>query len=109
MPVLWVTTSYSPLAFLYAFSRPTITINETREKRPWGTHRFELPPGTYLVAISYPWLFSPECGRNSVEVVLREEDHKHVRYVARLVRYWPGKLSVDEAIPTARALRDRSR
>jgi len=109
MPVLEVTTGYSPLAFLYAFSTPTITINGTRERRPWGTHRFELPPGTYLVEISYPWLITSECGKNSVEVLLREADHKHVRYTARMVRYWPGKLSVDDAIPTARVVRDPSR
>ncbi|HEX8110073.1 MAG TPA: hypothetical protein VF516_20225 [Kofleriaceae bacterium] len=108
MPILEVTMSYSPLAFLYAFSTPTITINETRDRRPWGTYRFELPPGNYRVEMSYPWLISPECGKNSVDIVLREGDHKHVRYTARMLRYWPGRVSVDDVIPTARALRDRS-
>jgi hypothetical protein len=108
MPILEVTMSYSPLAFLYAFSTPTITINQRRERRPWGTHRFVLPPGNYLIEMSYPWFITPECGKNSVEVILHEGDHRHVRYTARLLRYWPGKISVDDAIPAARALHDRS-
>ena len=54
--------------------------------------------------LSYPWLFTDECGKNSVEIVLREDDLKRIRYTARMVRYWPGKLTVDEPVPTARAL-----
>lgn len=34
----------------------------------------------------------------------RENDQKHIRYTARMVRYWPGKLTVDEQFLTARAL-----
>lgn len=104
MPTLEITMRYSPFAFLYALFKPNITINGARERRPWGTHRFELPPGTYLVELSYPWLFTDECGKNSVQIALREGDHKHIRYTARVVRYWPGKLTVDEPVPTARAL-----
>lgn len=51
-----------------------------------GTHQIELPPGNYLVEMSYPWLITPECGKNSVDVILREGDHKHVHDTARMLR-----------------------
>lgn len=108
MPMLQVTMSYSPLAFLYAFSTPTITINKTREKRPWAHIKSSCRQATISSRCRYPWLITPECGKNSVDVILREGDHKHVHDTARMLRYWPGKVSVDDVIPTARALHDRS-
>ena len=104
MPVLEITMGYSPLAFFYAFSTPNVVINGVRERCPWGTHRFQLPPGRYVVELSYPWLFTEECGRNSVDLVLHEHDHKHIQYTARMIRFWPGKLTVDDPVPRARAL-----
>ena len=104
MPVLEVTLGYSPLAFLYAFSTPTIAINGLRQRRPWGTHRFVLAPGRYHVELSYPWLFADECGKNAATVDLGDHDHTHVRYTARMLRFWPGKLTVDERVPKPRAL-----
>ncbi|MDB4953965.1 MAG: hypothetical protein JWO36_1534 [Myxococcales bacterium] len=103
MAKLQVVTSYSPLAFFYAFFKPNIALNGRLEKRPWGTQMFDVPPGDYLVEISYPWLFSAECGKNSLRLVLRPGAVARVTYRAGLIRYLPGKIRLDDPIPVARA------
>jgi hypothetical protein len=88
-----VTVTHSPLAFIYRFFTPTIEINGSKERRPWGVHVFTLPPGDYEVSVSYPWILSPECGENSVRVRLEAGEVRKVRYRAGLIRYLPGKIS----------------
>src|SRR5438093_13119007 len=90
-----VTVSHSPLAFLYALFTPTITINGHRHRRPWGTHSFEVPPGDYEIAVSYPWLFAPECGKSTVRISLRPAEIRRIAYRAGLIRYLPGKITVN--------------
>jgi hypothetical protein len=88
-----VTVTHSPVAFIYRFFTPTIQINGTKERRPWGVHRFSLSPGDYEISVSYPWLFSPECGKNSVCVRLEAGQARKVNYRAGLIRYLPGKIT----------------
>ena len=88
-----VTITHNPLAFFYEAFTPTVTINGTPERRPWGTHLFKLPPGKYEVAVSYPWILR-ECGKNSVRFTLGATETKKVRYCARLIRFIPGAISV---------------
>ena len=92
---VFITVSHSPLAYIYALFTPTIAINGERHRRPWGTHRFSLPAGEYVVEISYPWVFSPECGKNSVRVTLQAGDTRKIVYKAGLIRYLPGKISAE--------------
>jgi len=89
-----VTANHTPLGFIYAFFTPTITVNGQAYKRPWGTSSFDLPPGHYEVSVSYPWLFAPECGKNTVGFTLQPGETKRVTYRAGLIRYLPGKISV---------------
>lgn len=91
-----VTIAHNPLAFFYKAFTPSITINGERERRPWGTHIFDLPPGEYEVAASYPWIIS-ECGKNSVKFSLKPGEVKKVRYCARLIRFLPGSIKVETA------------
>jgi hypothetical protein len=37
-----LTITHSPLAFIYRLFVPTVTINGTKERRPWGVHTIEL-------------------------------------------------------------------
>jgi hypothetical protein len=90
-----VTVTHSPLAFIYHFFTPTIQIDETKERRPWGVHLFPVAPGDYDVTVSYPWLFSPECGKNSVRVRVAAGQVKRVKYRAGFIRYLPGTISVE--------------
>jgi hypothetical protein len=89
-----VTANHPPMGFIYAFFTPTITVNGQVYKRPWGTSSFDLPPGDYEVSVSYPWIFAPECGKNTVSFTLHHGETKRVSYRAGLIRYLPGKISV---------------
>ena len=89
-----VIVQHTPLGFIYSLFTPTITIDGQVNKRPWGTSSFELIAGNHEVAVSYPWLFAPECGKNSVRFNLQAGETKTVSYRAGLIRYLPGKISV---------------
>jgi hypothetical protein len=90
-----VVVSYTSLAVIYSFFTPSIVINGQTHRLPWGKHSFELPPGRYEISISYPWLFMSECGKSTVHVDLRSGEKKRVTYCAGLIRYLPGKISVE--------------
>jgi hypothetical protein len=93
-----ITVTHSSFAFVYRLFTPTITINGNKERRPWGVHSFDLTPGDYDVAVSYPWLFSPECGKNSIRVSLAPGEIKKVHYCAGPIRYVPGKITLNAAV-----------
>ncbi len=86
--------SHSPLAFIYIFFTPTVEINGKKQSLYWGAHRLEMPPGSYDISVSYPWLFSPECGKNTVHFDLKAEETKRVTYRAGLIRFVPGRMTV---------------
>jgi hypothetical protein len=88
-----VQVTHNPLALFYEAFTPTVTINGQKDRKPWGTHVYGLPPGDYEVAVSYPWILS-ECGRNSVRFTLAAGEKKTVRYCARLIRFIPGSIKV---------------
>ena len=90
-----VTVTHSPLAFFCRLFVPTVTINGKQERRPWGVHSFELPPGDYEISVSYPWLFSPEYGKNTVRFTLSAGETKRIRYRAGLIPYLAGEMAVD--------------
>src|ERR1700681_3116154 len=87
-----LTIAHSPLAFIYRLIVPTVTINGTKERRPWGIHTIELSPGDYDISVSYPWMLSKECGKNSVHITLGAGDTRKIKYLAGLMRYLPGKI-----------------
>lgn len=88
-----VRVTHSPLAIFYEAFTPTVTINGKKERKPWGTHVYGLPPGDYEVAVSYPWIVR-ECGRNSVRFSLAANERRTVSYCARLIRFIPGSIKV---------------
>jgi hypothetical protein len=100
-----VTAQHSPLAFIYALFKPNIEIDGRLEKRPWGTHAFEVTAGRHTVEVSYPWLFAPKCGKNSVEVNVSVGETVRIRYKAPPIRYVAGKITVDDQLPSARVVR----
>lgn len=85
---------YFPLAFIYAMLTPTLEVNGYKEKRDWGMHTLYVAPGRYLVAASYPWIFTNECGKNYVDFVIHPGETKIVTYTAPMMRYFPGKIVV---------------
>lgn len=91
---LEVAVTHSPLDFIYRLFTPTITINGNKQRKPWGVHSFALAPGDYEIAVSYPWFFAPECGKNSVRITLAHGEVKKVCCRAGHIRYLPGKMTV---------------
>jgi hypothetical protein len=87
--------------------RDTIEIDDQAERRPWGTHRFEVAPGEHAIAVSYPWVFKRRCGRSSVTVTVRVGELMRVVYRVGEIRYLPGKIRVEEPIPSARVVKIR--
>lgn len=81
-----VSLTHSPLAFMYRLIVPTVTINGKKERRPWGVHSFELPPGDYDISV---------CGKNTVHFTLRAGESKRILYRAGPVPYLPGKMTVN--------------
>ena len=89
-----IAVTHSPLAFIYELFTPTIEINGAKARKRWGVHFVAIAPGDYELAVSYPWLFAAECGRNSVRLSLGPGEVKKVRYRAGLLRYLPGNITV---------------
>jgi hypothetical protein len=90
-----VEISHVPSAFIYELFTPNVVINGEKHRRPWGSHSFDLPSGSYEISVSYPWLFMSQCGKNTVHVELKPGEIKKVTYGAGLIRYLPGKITVE--------------
>jgi hypothetical protein len=90
-----VVATHNPFAFFYDLFTPTITVDGDSQRRPWGVYLYDLPPGAHRVSVSYPWAFMKECGKNTVEITLRRGESRRVTYCARLIRYLPGKMTVE--------------
>ena len=98
--------SHSPFAFIYALFRPGYRIDGgPLTKGVWGTQRLEVAPGSHTVTVSYPWLFIPEAGVNTVDVDVGADQTKKVTYRAGMIRYLPGKMTVEDGLPEARVVR----
>jgi len=102
--ILEITASHSPLAFIYSLFKTNIVIDGQLERRPWGTHRFPVEPGQHVVEVSYPWLFTQRCGRNSVEVSVGPGQILRVHYHAPAIRYMAGTITVESPLPSARVV-----
>ena len=96
--IVEVVAKYPRLAFVYSWFKPTIEIDGELCQKPWGAYEFALPAGTHIISVSYPWLLAPRCGENSVTVELRPGSRIRVEYMARYIRYLPGKIKVTEVL-----------
>ena len=99
MAQIEVVTSYPPYAFFYGALAPTIQIDQERYGRDWGASTFVVPPGRHLVAVSYPWLFMRECGRNQTTVDVQAGESTRVSYRPWFVRFVPGRIRIESAPP----------
>ena len=62
--------SFFPLSFFLYLCTPTVVIDGYPCRRPWGTHYFELPPGQHNIRIFFNYMLMPECGANSINVMV---------------------------------------
>ena len=88
--------SYWDLA--YFLITPTLEIDGTKERKAWGVHRIELPPGDHELSVSYPSLMSREAGKSSVRFRLLPGEVKKVEYRSGPIRYLPGKMTVTSVL-----------
>jgi len=75
-----IETEFFPLAFFLFFCTPVIEINGQKNRRTWGTHFFELPPGFYKIKIYFSYLFIPECGANQIKFNISERQIRKVSF-----------------------------
>jgi len=90
-----IVTSHPSFAFFYKAVQPNVRLDGELHGAPWGTSHFDVAPGSHTVAISYPWLVK-EAGRAAVTVTLQHGETKRVSYRSRMIRFVPGKISVDD-------------
>lgn len=75
-----VKTGFCPLAFFLFFCTPRIEIDGQVYKKRWGTHFFELPPGSHKITVYFRYLFMSRCGENSIPVEVAPGAVARVRY-----------------------------
>ena len=85
---------FFPLGWFLFFCTPVVVVNGIPARQNWGTHRFEMPPGTYEAKIFVPYLFWPECAANSVNFELRPGEHRRVSFYMWPWVYAKGSMSV---------------
>jgi hypothetical protein len=90
-----VATSFSRFAYFYALQTPNVEVNGEHYRRPWGVATFDVAPGRYTVAVSYPWALSPECGRNEISFEIGTGEIKRVSYRPWPIRYLRGRIRVE--------------
>jgi len=75
-----VKAGFFPLAFFLFFCTPRIEIDGQVHKKYWGTHFFEVAPGTHEIAVYFRYLFMPRCGMNSISVDVTEGEASRVNF-----------------------------
>ncbi|MEU8796417.1 hypothetical protein [Spirillospora sp. NPDC048819] len=81
-----------PLAFIYRFFTPVITLNGQRFPGRWGPNALALPPGHHQLGIHIPYLLPPEIGRAGATVPVEPGRQVHLEYRAPLVAFMQGAL-----------------
>lgn len=89
-----VTMSFFPLAWLLYFCRPVVEINGYPNRLGWGTHFLDLPPGRFVVAIYFPYMFSARCGLNSCEIMLQPGMVRRISFYMWPLMFIPGSITV---------------
>lgn len=95
--------SFFPLMFVLFLVTPSIEINGVAQRRKWGTHTFQLPPGETQFGAYYPYLFSSETSSAAIWVHLAPGGRYKLRYRPAWIVFLPGSLKLVSApaLPTA--------
>ena len=97
-----VKMGFSPLAFLLFLCTPTVVIDGRAYRKSWGTHFFELEPGRHSVKIFFHYLLMPECGANSIDVILEEGKFGRIKYYMPPWMLAKGSIKTEQPAVTAR-------
>jgi hypothetical protein len=85
-------TSFFPLSFFLYLCTPTIVIDGVANRRPWGTHSFQLTPGMHHVQIHFRYLFMATCGAAGAKVVVQPNCIHRLRYEMGIFVLSPGTI-----------------
>ena len=90
-----LTTGFFPLAWVLYLVTPNVSINRQPAQRcPWGRRTFDLPPGTYELHVSFPYMFSDRCGPATILVPVYEAHATMVVYEAPFFMFSDGTMRV---------------
>jgi hypothetical protein len=86
--------SYHSLQWIATLLTPKVAINGHVQRRKWGAHLIELPPGHHHVRVSFPYLFSDDCGPAEAMVPVHPGMVTRLDYQCPLVVFANGTLSI---------------
>jgi hypothetical protein len=89
-----VKVQFFPLAFLFLFCTPVVTVDGVAYRLAWGSHFFHLPPGQHTVRVFFYYLFVPQCGDNYVTFDLQEGTVRLVSFYMPPWIFAKGSMSV---------------
>lgn len=95
MSRLVIKVMYSAGGYIMEAVTPSISINGRPFPCKWGTHEFDLAPGVYEIAVSYPWVFSKQCGRAAMRISMQPGATKKITYCTNTFTFLPGSISID--------------
>ena len=87
-----VDIKHHPLAFIYSFRSPVITLNGQRVRGSWGPNALPLPPGHHQLGVHVPYLLPPEVGHAWATVPVQPGAQVHLEYRAPMVAFMGGAL-----------------
>ncbi|MEN6644038.1 MAG: hypothetical protein ABFE08_16495 [Armatimonadia bacterium] len=89
-----VNLSFFPLAWFVFFCTPRVEIDGVCQTMPWGTHVLPTTPGMHRVKVYFPYMLMPQCGANTIDVMVSEGSTTRLKYYM-----WPwmfAKGSLDQ-------------
>ena len=89
---LRINKKFFPLAWILYLFKPNVTINGYSQKSTWGETFHPLPPGSYLLRVSYPYLFSKEMSPGELMVDIAPGQVISVKYKVPVFISMKGKL-----------------
>ena len=87
-------TDYFFMQWVLLFVTPKIKINGHEYRKPWGTHTYDLPAGTYDVIVSYPYLFFGDCSVARAQVQVYAGYRTFVNYNGAFIIFMSGSIFV---------------
>jgi hypothetical protein len=89
---LEVKLSFFPLMWILYLCTPSVAINGIIERRPWGTHLWNLPAGRYQVEAWYPYLFKSRTSPALIIVDIYPQQVTAVAYRPSWITFLDGSL-----------------
>ncbi|WUH98914.1 hypothetical protein OHR68_36290 [Spirillospora sp. NBC_00431] len=87
-----VDIKHHPMAFIYGFRAPVITLNGRSFPGRWGPNALPLPPGNHDLRIHVPYFLPPEVGRVAATVPVQPGQQLHLEYRAPMIAFMGGAL-----------------